>query len=79
MQKKKLLIGCIVLVLVLVVAGVLYRNLSGNIDSDNLGSQTPENENQQQNGDDNNGNNRTHSFSFLSDRQQTAVVWAGST
>lgn len=51
MQKKKLLIGCIVLVLVLVVAGVLYRNLSGSIDSDNLGSQTPENENQQQNGE----------------------------
>ena len=51
MQKKKLLIGCVVLVLVLVVAGVLYRNLSGSIDSDNLGSQTPENENQQQNGE----------------------------
>ena len=51
MQKKKLLIGCVVLVLVLVVAGVLYRNLSGNIDSDNLGSQTPQNENQQQNGE----------------------------
>ena len=51
MQKKKLLIGCVVLVLVLVMAGVLYRNLSGSIDSDNLGSQTPENENQQQNGE----------------------------
>lgn len=51
MQKKKLLIGCIVLVLVLVVAGVLYRNLSGSIGSDNLGSQTPQNENQQQNGE----------------------------
>lgn len=51
MQKKKLLIGCVVLVLVLVVAGVLYRNLSGDIDSDNLGSQTPQNENQQQNGE----------------------------
>ena len=51
MQKKKLLIGCVVLVLVLVVAGVLYRNLSGSIDSDNLGSQTPQNENQQQNGE----------------------------
>ena len=51
MQKKKLLIGCVVLVLVLVVAGVLYRNLSGNIGSDNLGSQTTQNENQQQNGE----------------------------
>lgn len=48
MQKKKLLIGCASLVLVLVVAGVLYRNLSGSVDSDNLGSQTPQNENQQQ-------------------------------
>ncbi len=51
MQKKKLLIGCVVLVLVLVVAGVLYRNLSGSVDSDNLGSQSPQNENQQQNGE----------------------------
>ena len=48
MQKKKLLLGCLALVLVLVVAGVLYRNLSGSVDSDNLGSQTPQNENQQQ-------------------------------
>ena len=48
MQKKKLLLGCLALVLVLVVAGVLYRNLSGIVDSDNLGAQTPQNENQQQ-------------------------------
>ena len=48
MQKKKLLLGYLALVLVLVVAGVLYRNLSGSVDSDNLDSQTPQNENQQQ-------------------------------
>ena len=48
MQKKKVLLGCLALVLVLVVAGVLYRNLSGSVDSDNLGAQTPQNENQQQ-------------------------------
>ena len=50
MQKKKFLIGCVALVLVLVVAGVLYRNLSGSIDSDNLGSQAPQN-GEQQNGE----------------------------
>ena len=50
MQKKKLLFGCIALVLVLVVSGVLYRNLSGSIDSDNLSSQASQNE-EQQNGE----------------------------
>ena len=49
MQKKKLLFGCIALVLVLVVAGVLYRNLSGSVDN-NLGSQASQNE-EQQNGE----------------------------
>ena len=48
MQKKELLIGCALLVLVLVVASVLYRNLSGSVSGDNLGAQTPQNENQQQ-------------------------------
>ena len=48
MQKKKLLIGGVALALVLVVAGVLYRNLSGSVDSNNLSAQTPENENEQQ-------------------------------
>ena len=50
MQKKKPLFGCIALVLVLVVSGVLYRNLSGSIDSDNLSSQASQNE-EQQNGE----------------------------